>query len=169
MRSPENGQSREGAAFLHKDSSNLPHPVRTPGMEATLSLITGITNPSPPGSSRRRSPHVTFPLSQRRHHPGFRVLPLPISVRVEMDGLCCCLQTVDGWTPNKVIKAERMALPRLAPLILMDRGTIMTWRPHLGKLAVQTAPVSHIHRGNPLHKPTTTDGVQSPQLQQKIC
>lgn len=61
MRSPENGQSREGAAFLHEDSSNLPHPVHTPGMEATLSLITRITNPSPLGSSRRRSPHVTFP------------------------------------------------------------------------------------------------------------
>lgn len=63
MRSLEDGQSREGAAFLHKDSSNLPHPVRTPGMKATLSLITRITNPSPLGSSRRRSPHVTFPLS----------------------------------------------------------------------------------------------------------
>ena len=149
MRSPENGQSREGAAFLHKDSSNLPHPVRTPGMEATLSLITRITIPSPPGSSWCRSPHVTFPLSQRRrrrrrhhhhhHHPGFLALPLPISVVVEMDGLCCCLQTVEGWTPNKVIKAERMALPRLAALILIDRGTIMTRRPHLGKLAALTA------------------------------
>lgn len=139
MRSPENGQSREGAAFLHKDSSNLPHPVRTPGMEATLSLITRITNPSPPGSSWRRSPHVTFPRSQYRHHPGFLALPLAIIVGVEMDGLCCCLQTVEGWTPNKVIKAERMALPRLAALILMDRGTLMTRRPHLGKLAVLTA------------------------------
>ncbi len=139
MRSPENGQSREGAAFLHKDSSNLPHPVRTPGMEATLSLITGITNPSPSGSSRRRSPHVTFLLSRCRRHPGFPALPLPISVGAEMDGFCRCLQTVEGWTPNKVIKAERMALPRSAALILMDRGAIMTWRPHLGKLAVQTA------------------------------
>lgn len=141
MRSPENGQSREGAAFPHKDSSNLPHPVRAPGMEATLSLITRITNPSPPDSSWCRSPHVIPPppISQRRNHPGFLVLPpLPISVGVEMDGLCC-LQTVEGWTPNKVIKAERMALPRLAALILMDRGAIMTRRPHLGKLAVLTA------------------------------
>lgn len=139
MRSPENGQSREGAAFLHKDSSNLPHPVRTPGMEATLSLITWITNPSPPGSSWRCSPHVTFPPQPTSPPPRLPALPLPISVGVEMDGLCCCLQTVEGWTPNKVIKAERMALPRLAALILMDRGTIMTRRPHLGKLALLTA------------------------------
>lgn len=56
-----------------------------------------------------------------------------------MDGRCCFLQTVEGWTPNKVIKAKRMALPQLAALILMDRGTIMTQAPHLGKLAVLTA------------------------------
>lgn len=141
MRSPENGQSREGAAFPHKDSSNLPHPVRAPGMEATLSLITRITNPSPPDSSWCRSPHVTPPHHQPTPPPPRLpcASPLPISVGVEMDGLCCCLQTVEGWTPNKVIKAERMALPRLAALILMDRGTIMTRRPHLGKLAVLTA------------------------------
>lgn len=56
-----------------------------------------------------------------------------------MDSVCCCLQTVEGWTPNKVIKAEGMALHRLAALILTDRGTIMTWRPHLDKLAFLTA------------------------------
>ncbi|CAB1417282.1 unnamed protein product [Pleuronectes platessa] len=141
MRSPENGQSREGAAFPHKDSSNLPHPVRTAGMEATLSLITRITNPSPPFSSRSCSPHRYSPPPQLPPPP-LPVLPallLPISVGVEMDCPCWCLQTVDGWTPNKVIKAERMALPRLAALILMDRGTIMTQRPHLDKLAVLTA------------------------------
>lgn len=63
MRSPEDGQSREGAAFPHKDSGNLPHPVRTPGMEATLSLITRIANPSPPGSSWCCSPKAAIPLS----------------------------------------------------------------------------------------------------------
>lgn len=40
MRSPENGRSGEEAAFPHKDSSNLPHSVRTLGVEAALSLIT---------------------------------------------------------------------------------------------------------------------------------
>lgn len=77
MSSLENGQTREGAAFPHKDSSNLPHPVHTPGMKATLSLITRITNPSPPCSSWCCSPHVTFPLSQRYHHPGFLCFSLP--------------------------------------------------------------------------------------------
>ncbi|KAK5861018.1 hypothetical protein PBY51_022448 [Eleginops maclovinus] len=72
MRSPENGQSREGAAFLDKDSSNLPHPVRTPGMEATLSLITRITNQPPPSSSWCFSHCVTTtPLNKHRHHPVF--------------------------------------------------------------------------------------------------
>lgn len=120
MSSPENGQSREGAAFPHKDSSNLPHPVHTPGMKATLSLITRITNPSPPCSSWCCSPRVTFPSQPTPPPPRLLVLLLPISVKVEMDGPCCCLQTVEGWTPNKVIKAERMALHRLAALILMD-------------------------------------------------
>lgn len=144
MRSPENGQSREGAAFPHKDSSNLPHPVRTPGMEATLSLITRITNPSPPGSSRSCSPHVA-PRNPYAHPqlmpPPLRLAchPLPISVGVEMDGRCRGLQTVEGWTRNKVIKAPRMGLPQLAALILMDRGAVMTRRSHLGKLAILTA------------------------------
>lgn len=158
MRSPENGQSREGAAFLHKDSSNLPHPVRTPGMEATLSLITRITNPIP-----SPAPHgavllmLLSTLSQTPPPPPppcflfFFALPPSHQCRgVEMDGLCCCLQTVEGWTPNKVIKAERMALPRLAALILMDRGTIMTQRPHLGKLVVLTALLA-THTGETLY------------------
>lgn len=83
MRSPENGQSREGAAFPHKDSSNLPHPVRAPGMEATLSLITRITNPSPPCVLVVLFSSCYFPpLSQRRRrrHPGLPALLLPISV-----------------------------------------------------------------------------------------
>ncbi|KAK5890303.1 hypothetical protein CesoFtcFv8_013836 [Champsocephalus esox] len=146
MRSPENGRSREGAAFLHKDSSNLPHPVRTPGMEATLSLINGLTNPPPPSSSWCCSQVCYYPPppppKPTSAPPSLSALHLPISVGEEMDSLSRCLQTVDGWTPNKVIKAVRMALPRLAALILTDRGTIMTQRPHLGKLAVLTALLS---------------------------
>lgn len=119
MRSPEIGQSREGAAFPRKDSSNLPHPVRTPATEATLSLITRITNPSPPGSS---GPVLSVPLQPTSAPPRLPALLLPISVEAEMDGLCCRLQTVGGWTPNKVIKAERMALPRVSGSHLDGQG-----------------------------------------------
>lgn len=55
-----------------------------------------------------------------------------------MNGPCCCLQGVEKWTSNKVIKAERMTLTQLAAVILMDRGIIMTPRLHLDKLAVLT-------------------------------
>lgn len=48
--------------------------------------------------------------------------PLPISVGEEMDGRCRRLQTVEGWTRNKVIKAREWACLGLAALILMDRG-----------------------------------------------
>lgn len=64
MSSPENGRKRKGAAFPHKDSGNLPHPVRTPDMEATLCLITRITNPSPPRSSLSSPPRVSSSLFQ---------------------------------------------------------------------------------------------------------
>lgn len=37
------------------------------------------------------------------------LLLLHINVQAEMNCLCWCLQTVEGWTPNKVIKAGRMA------------------------------------------------------------
>lgn len=139
MSSPEIGRSREGAAFPHKDSSNLPHPVHTPGMKATLSLITRITNPSPPCSSWCCSTDVTLPLQPTLPPPRLHASLLPISVEAKMNGLCCCLQTVEGWTPNKVIKAEGMVLHRLAAVILIDRGTIMTRGPYLDKGAIRTA------------------------------
>lgn len=59
MSSPENGQSREGAAFPHNDSSNLPHPVRTHAAEATPVLNYQDNKPIP--SLLLRSPHVTLP------------------------------------------------------------------------------------------------------------
>lgn len=55
-----------------------------------------------------------------------------------MNGLCCCLQAVEEWTPNKVIKAERMTLTQFTAVVVMDRGIIMTPRPHLDKLALLT-------------------------------
>lgn len=97
MRSPENGQSREGAAFPHKDSSNLPHPVRTPGMEATLSLITRITNPSPPCSSLSCSPHSTPTPWATPSLPRLPTLFLPISIN-EWHLL---LFAMSGWMDTK--------------------------------------------------------------------
>lgn len=132
MRSPENGQSRKGAAFLRKDSSNLPHPVRTPSVETTMSLITRITGPTPPCSSLSCSPHITFSplfLQPGTPPPGLLLLFLTIGVGVKMNGLCGRLQAVEEWTPNKVIKAARVTLNLFAAVILMDRGIIMTPRP----------------------------------------
>lgn len=48
--------------------------------------------------------------------------PLPISVGVEMDGRSRRLQTVEGWTRNKVIKARRMGLPRFGGSDLDGQG-----------------------------------------------
>lgn len=67
--------------------------------------------------------------------------PLPISVGVEMDGCSRRLQTVEGWTRNKVIKALRMGLPQFGSYDLDGQGAaVMTWRPHLAKLAISDRP-----------------------------
>ncbi|KAK5920832.1 hypothetical protein CgunFtcFv8_024594 [Champsocephalus gunnari] len=101
MRSPENGRSREGAAFLHKDSSNLPHPVRTPGMEATLSLINGLTNPPPPSSSWCCSQVCYYPPppppNRHRHHPVCLRSTFPsVSGKKWIASTAVCRQWTDG-------------------------------------------------------------------------
>lgn len=69
-----------------------------------------------------------------------------------MDSAAVCRQWKDGH--------QIKGLPRFAALILMDKDTIMTWRPHLGKSSSSDSPVSHIHRGKSLDKPTTTHCLQ---------
>lgn len=74
--------------------------------------------------------------------PKYPLFSIPISVGVGMIGRSFCLQGAEEWTPNKVIKAERVTLTQIAAVILMDRSILMTPRFHLDKLSVLTALLS---------------------------
>lgn len=89
MRSPEDGKSREGAAFPHKEYSNLPHPVQA--LNESHSVLNYQDNKAIPSrplcSCSGLGVFLTPPADQHNTVSGSQCVVFPISVEVEMDGL----------------------------------------------------------------------------------